>query len=436
MGAYRVSWLLLVALLCYTPILGNFIPTTNFGAGIPDLDPLRVLAYLLVMAFLAEVSVYGGVSFLHRWLGIVFSYVAIVCASPLWSKFYTYDTVVVQELFNAVFLPAVIAGIAIVLFRDARVVQRYCLNVTIASIILSLISLAQFARGTSIIHGQSRSMATFDNPNLLAIYLVLSLAVVLYGTNTGKVSRRLGQLAQLLLVLAMFTTVSRKGMATMIVTFGVFFVAARQYRQLLVGAIVLTVLGMIAAGISQISTRFTGAEIERQIEGKAMMAMAGLEMFADKPIIGHGYKGYYQNFGKYLPNAGRDKYDAHNEYVTALANFGVLGFIPFILIFIWPLSWAWKRLRRLDPRTSAEARPRLLVGILSILTFMLNQFYAGHLFYSNLAVFLLYGNIALMLTTSLDGQPEMSTAGNLDQQNSQAVVQHRILRYRAGVPRK
>lgn len=429
-GMYRISAWIFIALLCYTPIIGKFIPATNFGAGIPEMDPLRVLAYLLVMVFAFEHSVAGQTSVLHRWLVIICVYALVVSLSPLWSQAYTYSTVVLQELFNTVILPVLLAAIALVLFRSGEVVRRYCFHLTVASIILSVIALVQFVQGSSIIHGQARSMATFNNPNLLAVYLVLSLAVVLYATDTNKIGRKLAYLAQLLIVLAMFTTVSRKGLGTMAIAFIFYYWATERMRNLAIMAILVAVVAVFAVGLSQFSSRFTGDELDRQFEGKARMAMAGVEMFGDSPIIGLGYKGYYENFGVYLPGAGRDKYDAHNEYVTALANFGLIGFIPFMAVFLYPLAWGWRRLRSLPPPAIREDRLRILVGLISLVTFMMSQYYAGHLFYQTMAVFLLYANIALMLDTPLEeGIVVPSDKRTADEE---VKSDNRILRYRAG----
>ncbi len=397
---YRYSGWIFIALLCYIPVVGSFIPSTNFGAGIPDLDPLRALAYLLVLVFAIEHSMAGQPTSMHRWIGIVCIYTLVVVASPLWSPAYSYNSVLIQELFNNVVLPVCVASIALVLFKYKQTVRRYCFHLAVASIVLSVIAIVQFIQGSSVIHGQARSMATFNNPNLLAVYLVLSLAVMLYAVDAGKIGKKLGYLAQTLLVLAVFTTLSRKGLGTMVIAFAFYYWTINKKRNLTIIAILMLSIAVVAAGVSQFSSRFSSDEVERQFQGKAAMAIAGVEMFLDNPVIGLGYKGYYENFGNYMPNLWRDKYDAHNEYVTAMANYGIVGFIPFLAVFLYPLAWGWRRMRRLPRPYIREERLRILVGLISLITFMISQFYAGHLFYQNVVVFLLYANVALMLSTS------------------------------------
>lgn len=384
-------------LLCYDPIIGQFIPKTNFGSGIPDLDSLRTLAYLLVLTYLTEAAMTKYFFVFNTWLKIVFFYVSVVCASPLWSPHYSYNSVTLQQLFNSVLLPAVIALIAFRLFRYKDIIRRYATHLTVASIILSVISLVQFLKGSSVIHGQVRSMATFVNPNALAIYLVLSLPVVLYAGDTGKIGRWSGKFAQILIIMAIFTTVSRKGLATMLVVYAIYYMATRQYKMFVIGMVGLIGIGIIALGFSEISSRFSSKDIATQVEGKAEMAMAGFNMFSKNPLIGLGYNGYYENFGKYFPFSYERKYDAHNEYVTALANYGIVGFAPFILIFTYPLARGWRRFKVLKKPAMSDDRLRILVGLISVITFSMNQYYAGAIFYQENVVFMLYANIALML---------------------------------------
>ena len=38
-----------IAILCYMPVFGMYLPETNFGSQIPDIDSNRFLAYLVVL---------------------------------------------------------------------------------------------------------------------------------------------------------------------------------------------------------------------------------------------------------------------------------------------------------------------------------------------------------------------------------------------------
>ena len=111
-----------------------------------------------------------------------------------------------------------------------------------------------------------------------------------------------------------------------------------------------------------------------------------------------GYKGYYENFGKYFPYSPERKYDAHNEYVTALANYGILGFIPFMLIFLYPLFYAFKNLKY-----SGLQKEMAILGIAVIIPFMLNIAFAGTAFYQQVLTSLFYTHTSFIFIKERNG---------------------------------
>ena len=122
-------------------------------------------------------------------------------------------------------------------------------------------------------------------------------------------------------------------------------------------------------------------------------------MFLDNPVIGLGYRGYYENFGRYFPHAATRKYSAHNIYITALVNYGMVGFIPFLAIFFIPLVASVKILflkRRVG--ASQYNKDMALICFLTLVPFMLCGVYAGGLFYNYRVLYILYSNTALFLS--------------------------------------
>lgn len=385
-------WLLLI-LVCYTPIVGRYLPVTHFGAGIPDLDALRIVAYLLVFIFTAEKMAKPQLQ-LNSWIVYTVLFGLIVTISPLLSPHYSYTTTVMQELFNTVLLPPMIAFIAFQLLSTPRNYRLFSQHVIVGVLILCVICIVQFLVGSSVINDQQRSMGTFDNPNALAVYLVLCLPFLLTGYEQKVLPRWILMAAHFLLVVAIVTTVSRKGILTLGLSYVVFFWLTRRKKMLapaLAGAVILAV---IAAGYSQVSSRFTGDAIDNQVAGKVAMVKAGLNMFIEDPLVGKGYKGYYHNYTRFFPTTNKEGYDAHNEYITALVNFGIIGFIVFMAIFIAPLRSCWQQ-RSIIKRYPRSPAAGLLIGVLiAVVSFMLNQIYAGTIFYQNSVVFMLYINIA------------------------------------------
>jgi len=126
------------------------------------------------------------------------------------------------------------------------------------------------------------------------------------------------------------------------------------------------------------------------------MTAAGWKMFQTSPIIGLGYKGYYDNYGNYFPLAKKEKYDAHNIFISALSNYGVLGFIFFMGIFLYPLFTASKIFGTQIP--NKFLKDMAVVCSSSIIPFMISGWFAGGVFYASVFTSLLFSNTVLMYT--------------------------------------
>ena len=128
------------------------------------------------------------------------------------------------------------------------------------------------------------------------------------------------------------------------------------------------------------------------------MTVAGFKMFQEKPLFGNGYEGYYQRFGEFFRFSWSRKYDAHNEFITALANYGVVGFSFFVLIFLYPLNYARKILKRYrrGQLLSRFRKNMAVICISTVIPFMLNASYAGTVFSKVVVVYILYVHISFV----------------------------------------
>lgn len=154
-------------------------------------------------------------------------------------------------------------------------------------------------------------------------------------------------------------------------------------------------LVVFSIGQPLIAQRFTKEKIDVQFKGKWAMTLAGWDMFLKHPAKGLGYKGYYNEFGSYFKESGRRKYDAHNNFITALANYGLIGFIPFLGIFLWPLGKSILTLRHLGKATHTPERLKHITGIAILIPFMLNAWFAGGLMYLTTVTTVLYALIGM-----------------------------------------
>ena len=228
---------------------------------------------------------------------------------------------------------------------------------------------------------------------------MLTIPCLIYAVEKQIVSKRIGWVLSVSIVGGILCTVSRKGMATGIVAFCLYYFYKRKFKKVFAMGIVVVLLTILLSGYAVISGRFSQENLEKNFAGKWVMTVVGFQMYKQSPLIGLGWKGYYDNFGKYFPWSGRDKYDAHNIFITALTNYGLIGFIPFLGIFLYPLSVARKTLKiENDGNLDSTSKDLAIVCISSIIPFMLSGWFAGGLFYSPVVIVLLYTNISLFLS--------------------------------------
>ena len=121
----------------------------------------------------------------------------------------------------------------------------------------------------------------------------------------------------------------------------------------------LGIFGIVAAiiwGTQVISFK----QMSSATEGRWDFWWVAWQKFAERPLMGYGFDSWRDDLVSRLPGEYRlTAYDAinlaggyHNEYITLLAEQGLVGFFPVIALFIFLLRCSWK----LAFRTSATWR--------------------------------------------------------------------------------
>jgi O-antigen ligase len=154
-------------------------------------------------------------------------------------------------------------------------------------------------------------------------------------------------------------------------------------------------------GIEFVSNRLSVEKLEYDLESKWELTEAGLQMFATSPVIGIGHEGYRDNYKKYFPNSSKKSRPVHNIFIKVLAEYGLIGFIPFILIFIYPLLYSIKIYKIKKNLIQKEYLSDLTIFCIStIIPFMLMGWFAGGLYSNKYAFHIFYSNIALFIAFS------------------------------------
>jgi O-antigen ligase len=165
------------------------------------------------------------------------------------------------------------------------------------------------------------------------------------------------------------------------------------------GSCIAVLILLFVTNIGLVSSRFEREKLEINLENKWQLSKAGLKMFMTKPAIGIGHEGYRDNYKKYFPNSSKERRPVHNIFVKVLAEYGLIGFVPFILIFFYPLLLSIKIIRfNKYLKNKGDVLNLAIFCIATVIPFMLIGWFAGGL-YSNKYVFkVLYTNIALFIT--------------------------------------
>lgn len=383
-----VSLLPFIILLFYGPIFSDYTPTTSFGHGIPDFNLYRLALFVWFCAFMIDIMNRSiGSDIRSFWYLNMSVYVLLVYISLYWSyEGYTINTI--REVTFFYLVPFLIALAAKNYIQQKQIFQKFAKHLIICCVFLSIMSIIQYILNLDIENitaMQVRGAATLGNANLLAIFLVLNLPVLLYLMKKNIISKKFTFIVLSIITLGILSTISRKGIVTMLMTYIIFFALSKNYKLLILLFILFFLGSTVILQQKYFAERFNKEELSSQLEGRFRSIPVGFKLVSESPLIGRGYKGFYH----YSIGIFKDKkYDAHNNYVTALVNYGVLGFILFINIFIIPL---YRSISTLCRETQLnDNKLKAITSIAIILPFMFSAFFAGGLMYNSLVTSLLY----------------------------------------------
>lgn len=395
---------LFIILICYMPIVDNYIPRTKFGPGIPDIGGVLAISYFLFLYFLLQWSILKNVRFFNKWIILLTIYSLVVLSSVYWSDL-SYNGATLHVIFNTVFIPLFITIIAIHIFQEQININTFIKHLIISGLILSLISIFQMISGILMGKTAIRSTGPFSKPNGLAMYIVMIIPSALYAIEYKLVPRVFGRLAIVSMVGGVLCTVSRKGTATMILAFCIYNFLKKRYRQVVFTLAGFIFIAAMLSGSSMIFSRFQQSEVSSEMGRKMSLTHAGWEMFKSSPIIGLGFQGFKSNYNRYFPDSHRENYDAHNVFITLLSDYGLLGFLSFIAVLFYPLFLAGKQLQLENYKEYSNnsncddhtIRNFAIICIAVVIPFTISAWFAGNLLFNDVMIFLFYSNVAMFI---------------------------------------
>lgn len=224
-------------------------------------------------------------------------------------------------------------------------------------------------------HDQLRSLGFFQDPNIYAGYLVVSMGLALTQRRRWGTVRICVVVA--LLVAGLVSTGSRGGLITFSVVLVATLIWFSRRRVAMIFRVVLTVFGLgfsylivtaapVISGLApirRISTSFAAADADPRLQLWKIAA----QLFSAHPFAGIGggqfplYSGSVRILGKGVG------YDTHNSFLKFFVEFGIIGGIAFFLLIARAIMIAAR-----GYRGSLDLTIGLFCGVVAIAMSMLS----------------------------------------------------------------
>ena len=222
----------------------------------------------------------------------------------------------------------------------------------------------------------NRAALGFGQPNGLGLFLAVTipLAAHRYGMARTWIGRALHALAIGAVVIGVAGTFSRGSWLAVLAGSGVFLLS-RDWRLAgriwLVAVVCVVVVDLGSGGALRDTLQRTLGELV--LEQRAALAVAGVLMFLEHPIIGVGPGGFADSldrFGAQVSQLRDIQPTPHNAYVQMAAETGVIGLVAFVAFFAVTLWALLKEVRRsgreTGQRNTIDLRRALLWSLATV----------------------------------------------------------------------
>jgi exopolysaccharide production protein ExoQ len=184
----------------------------------------------------------------------------------------------------------------------------------------------------------------FSHKNLLGWHAAVALLAGAILTWEGAVSRRLGLIVVATSLVCLLASGSATGLLSVLVAL-LLVLFFRQLKRLKgIGRVALVLLTLNGAGAAY----FIGSEIvvpslaalgkDTSLTGRVPMWRLEDEAIAQKPLLGYGYQAFWSGGSsagwKIKAEIDWGSPNAHSGYRDILLSFGLLGFVPFMVLVV------------------------------------------------------------------------------------------------------
>ena len=277
------------------------------------------------------------------------STLVLVGAYTLWSVasiMWTVDVATSVNALGALGISLVYLFAFATIIRSPKDLRGLMVAVTISSVLLALIWIAQY------LHGVDRRYSTVGDPNYFAAYQVITLplVVVLLSRERSPLVRGFLYLAIAIIADSVITTLSRGGFVVLLVVLAMFAILPARYlfasrirKTTFLITCLVGVLLLLPFAWAPLQQRFqVGFSQDTNIAGdRGDIWAAAMTGYREHPVLGLGYGAFpavsFQLLsdtpGVNLPRHYRflngGEY-VHNAYIGSLAQIGPLGLLLFL----------------------------------------------------------------------------------------------------------
>jgi O-antigen ligase len=281
-------------------------------------------------------------------------YFAWLTVALLASSFTGTNPPVSIALFQDVFVKVIILYVLLLNLVDSPRRAAATLT-TIAAVCASLGVYALHAKvtGQAQIEGSRAGfVGLLGDPNDLALCLLMGMPFL--ATASMQVRGPTRWIYRILLVAVVAGIVSTQSRGGFLGMGAAGFILLREKvrsRALQFGILAVGMAALMA--VSGMSKRSSGGGegdgIDESAQGRLDAWKAGMRMAKARPLLGVGYDRFADNYPTYVTNAVIwGKLEAHNSFVKAFAETGILGFVPFMAMVVLSFRSAARLRRRRD----------------------------------------------------------------------------------------
>ncbi|MFM9078106.1 MAG: O-antigen ligase family protein, partial [Solirubrobacterales bacterium] len=187
---------------------------------------------------------------------------------------------------------------------------------------------------TNDFHVYFRVNSLFWDPNIYGRYLALVITVVVAVIAWARNRNAALWLSGLAFVLwlALVTTFSQSSFLALIAGIGAVIALRWNLRAVLAGLAVVVALGVAFLALGGGVLKFDFDRLNPQTGGRANLVTGGVELFADKPILGYGAGSFAVAFQEEVAGPDAPVAESHTEPVTVAAETGVVGLALYLAL--------------------------------------------------------------------------------------------------------